>query len=63
MNFTNHEPKWLTPVPQHNLDAGEGDIAIDFAERYGIITKDSVAGKSGSPLVLRDWQKDLIRQW
>jgi len=60
MNFTNHEPKWLTPVPEKHLTHGEGHIAIEFAEQYGIITKDSVAGKSGTPLRLRDWQKDLI---
>jgi len=61
MSFTSHNPKWLTPVPDEHLDNGEGDIAIEFAEQYGIVTKDSVAGLSGSPLRLRDWQKDLIR--
>jgi phage terminase large subunit-like protein len=54
-------PQWLTPVPQSELDNGEGDVVIDFAEAFGIITKDSIAGKSGEPLVLRDWQKQLIR--
>jgi len=54
-------PQWLTPVPQSDLDNGEGEVVIDFAEAFGIITKDSIAGKSGEPLVLRDWQKQLIR--
>jgi phage terminase large subunit-like protein len=33
---------------------------VDFTEAYGRITKDSVAGKAGGPLVLRDWQKLLL---
>jgi phage terminase large subunit-like protein len=48
-------------VPESDLINGEGEVVIDFAEAFGIITKDSVAGASGQPLVLRDWQKELIR--
>lgn len=33
---------------------------VEFVEGYGRITKDSVAGKAGSPLVLRDWQQTLL---
>jgi phage terminase large subunit-like protein len=33
---------------------------MKFAESFGIITKDSVAGKAGEPLNLRDWQQELI---
>jgi phage terminase large subunit-like protein len=51
----------LTPIPQSALDGGEGELVIDFAEAFGVITKDSMAGKQGSRLVLRPWQKDLIR--
>jgi phage terminase large subunit-like protein len=40
---------------------GEGSLVIDFAEAFGVITKDSIAGRAGSPLQLRDWQKELIR--
>ena len=54
-------PQWLTPVPQSELDNGEGEVVADFAETFGIITKDSIAGKTGSPLVLRDWQRELMR--
>ena len=54
-------PKWLTPVPNEDLYSGEGEVVIDFAEAFGIITKDSIAGLAGSPLVLREWQKELIR--
>jgi phage terminase large subunit-like protein len=32
----------------------------DFIEAFGRITKDSVAGRAGGPLVLREWQKSLI---
>ena len=54
-------PQWLTPVPSNALELGEGQLVIDFIEAFGVITKDSVAGKQGSPLVLREWQKNLIK--
>jgi phage terminase large subunit-like protein len=61
MNAKSWPPKWLTPVPEENLLEGEGQLVIDFAEAFGIITKDSVAGLAGSPLHLRDWQQELIK--
>lgn len=54
-------PRWLTPVPDSAIAAGEGDVVVEFAEHFGIITKDSIAGLSGEPLQLREWQKNLIR--
>jgi len=54
-------PKWLTEVPDEARNSDEGQLAIDFAESFGIITKDSVAGKAGERLVLRQWQKELIK--
>jgi phage terminase large subunit-like protein len=60
MVTSNWPPKWLTPVPEKAILNGEGHIAIGFAERYGTITKDGVAGNVGDPLVLRDWQKQLM---
>ena len=60
-NVSSWPPQWLTPIPQSDLDNGDGEVVIDFAEAFGIITKDSVAGPAGSPLILRDWQKELIR--
>jgi phage terminase large subunit-like protein len=54
-------PQWLTPVAPKAIACGEGELVIDFAEAFGVITKDSIAGKQGTPLVLRDWQKELIR--
>ena len=54
-------PQWLTPVPQNDIENGEGEVVIDFAEAFGIITKDSIAGPAGQSLDLREWQKELIR--
>lgn len=54
------EPRWLTPVPPEAIARGYGHEVIEFAEDFGMITKDSIAGRSGSPLVLRDWQRALI---
>jgi phage terminase large subunit-like protein len=53
-------PRYLTPVPEECFGK-RGEVAIEFVENYGIITKDSIAGNRGQPLVLRDWQKELIR--
>jgi phage terminase large subunit-like protein len=53
-------PAILTPVPAELLGK-RAELAIQFIETYGIITKDGVAGNAGTPLRLRDWQKDLIR--
>ena len=50
-------PAWLTTDWQGK---SEGELYADFVEAFGMITKDSVAGKSGEPLVLRDWQKRLM---
>jgi len=54
-------PKWLTPIPESQLERGRvEEPVVDFVEAFGRITKDSVAGRAGSPLVLRDWQKLLL---
>ncbi len=54
-------PAWLTPVPEKALAKGRVmEPVVDFVEAFGMITKDSVAGKAGSPLVLREWQKTLL---
>lgn len=55
-------PRWLTPVPDEAITAGEGEVAIAFAQQFGMITKDGVAGNAGDPLELREWQQDLIRR-
>lgn len=54
-------PRWLTPVPEEAIARGrEEEPVADFVEAYGVITKDSVAGRAGSKLELRPWQKTLI---
>jgi phage terminase large subunit-like protein len=48
-------------VPEEAIQRGRDmEPVVDFTEAYGRITKDSVAGKAGGPLVLRDWQKLLL---
>ena len=54
-------PAWLTPVPEDARERGDGEFIARFADAFGTITKDSIAGNAGTPLVLRDWQKELLR--
>jgi len=54
-------PRLLTPVDSVAVAQGDGDFAIEFAEAFGSIGKDGIAGRAGSPLLLRDWQKELLR--
>ena len=53
-------PRWVTKVPAADIKRGDGDRYSDFAEALCRITKDTVAGPVGSPLVLRDWQRKLL---
>lgn len=53
-------PAWLTPATEGEIAAGDGRYAAAFAELFGTIGKDGVAGRAGEPLVLRDWQKNLL---
>jgi phage terminase large subunit-like protein len=54
-------PAWLTPVDPIAIANGDGEDAIEFAELFGSIGKDGIAGRAGQGLVLRDWQKELLR--
>lgn len=54
-------PAWLTPVDEVSIARGDGEFATMFAEAFGSVGKDGVAGRAGDPLRLRDWQKDLLR--
>jgi phage terminase large subunit-like protein len=60
MTNSSWPPRWLTHVPEEAILNGEGHLAVGFAERFGIITKDSVAGNVGDPINLREWQKQLL---
>ncbi len=55
------EPAWRTPVPEEAMERGDGEFIARFADAFATITKDSVAGKTGEKMWLRDWQKDLLR--
>jgi phage terminase large subunit-like protein len=55
-------PTYLTPVDQESIDRGDGEFAIEFAEAFGTIGKDGIAGKVGDALVLRPWQKELVKR-
>jgi len=55
-------PAWLTPVDPAAIERGDGDFAADFAETFGSIGKDGVAGRAGTPLKIRDWQRELLRR-
>lgn len=52
-------PRWLT----HDVEdvSSRARLAMEFIEVFGVITKDSVSGRAGSKLELRDWQRDIIR--
>jgi len=53
-------PKWVTPVSEEDLENSVGWEVSEFINSMCIQTKDTVAGRSGLPLVLRDWQKELL---
>lgn len=53
-------PRWLTHVPAADVRRGDGEHCVEFIEGLCKITKDSVAGASGSPIVLRPWQRQIL---
>ena len=52
--------RWLTPVADSALELSRGVDVSDFIDAMCIQTKDTVAGRSGQPIVLRPWQKELL---
>jgi phage terminase large subunit-like protein len=52
----------LTPVSDEAIESGDGEFAIEFAEAFGTIGKDGIAGRVGESLVLRPWQKELVKR-
>ncbi len=61
INIQGWPPKYISKVSNDEYQRSRGDEVIDFAETLCKITKDSVAGRAGEVLVLRDWQKELTR--
>jgi phage terminase large subunit-like protein len=53
-------PSWLTQVSKADINKSRGFEIVDFMNSMCIQTKDTVAGRSGHPLTLRQWQSDLI---
>src|SRR3990172_12283050 len=54
-------PRWLTPVPTDDLARGDGEDIIEFITDHCRLSRDSVAGRKGDPLVLRGFQKEALR--
>jgi phage terminase large subunit-like protein len=51
-------PAWVTPSTfEHGT---KGPDAVDFINTFVTLTKDSVAGSAGEPIVLRPWQEQLL---
>ena len=55
-------PAYLTPVPDDAVERGDGLWAAQFAEAFGSIGKDGIAGRAGEALKLRDWQVELLKR-
>lgn len=53
-------PRVLTPVSRTEIDAGEGTDVCDFIESFCTITKDSMGGRAGEPIILRPWQRNTL---
>lgn len=53
-------PRWLTPVPAADVARGDGENACEFIEALCKVTKDSVAGGAGSPILMRPWQRQAV---
>lgn len=54
-------PRWLTPVPDADVDRGDGDDYCDFIEACCRVTKDSFAAPAGDLIKVRPWTRKLIR--
>jgi phage terminase large subunit-like protein len=54
-------PAWLTPVDPQAIERGDGKYAGDFAEAFGSVGKDGIAGHAGDSLKLRPWQRQLLQ--
>lgn len=53
-------PRILTPVPAGDIERGDGEQVSEFIETMCRVTKDTYSGRSGQPLVLRPWQRQLM---
>lgn len=54
-------PRWLTPVPIGDLRRSDGNLYADLIGATCRVTKDSVAGPVGGLMVMRPWQRQVLR--
>lgn len=50
-------PRWSSPVDKADMAAGDGAAVIAFIQRHCRIDKDTIGGKRGELIRLRDWQQ------
>ena len=48
-----------TPVPQADIDRGDGTRVCDFTQTYCRLTKDGIAARAGTLIELRPWMTEL----
>jgi phage terminase large subunit-like protein len=53
-------PRWLTRTTPAERRRGDGATASEFVNQLCRITKDTVAGQVGEPIVLREWQANVL---
>lgn len=53
-------PAILTPATPTERRRGDGALVAEFIEALCPQVKDSIGGRAGEPLLLRDWQRDLL---
>ena len=53
-------PLHLTKVPAAEIKRGDGERIGEAIEALATVSKDGYAANAGDPLVLRDWQKQLL---
>jgi len=56
-----NRPLFLTDVGPADIARGDGDEFLNFTQ-FLRVTKDSVGGFAGEPMVMRPWQSDMIRR-
>ncbi len=52
-----HVPRFMSPVTKAEMNRGDGAFTIEFIEDHCRIDKDSLGGRAGRLLELRDWQQ------
>lgn len=52
-------PRYITYVSPEDMKRGDGELVIRFEEQFCRIVKDGIAGRAGTLIRFRDWQKSL----